>query len=181
MGVYIDGMEMPTIGRILITLPSGRTLEVSADSTQNILREAKAVPVPEHGDLVDRDEMREIAISLLNEAVTDQEADAIREMWSRLGQMPVYIPAEEEKTKESLCLNCQSKTCWNEGFDTGVHNCKAYSPYQSDTNYSRIRSLSIYEMADELQVLIDEAVWSGEGKSNNELLEWLQSPAEEGE
>ena len=91
------------------------------------------------------------------------------------------ISAEEEKTKESLCLNCQSKTCWNEGFDTGVHNCKAYSPYQSDTNYSRIRSLSIYEMADELQVLIDEAVWSGEGKSNNELLEWLQSPTVEDE
>lgn len=52
--------------------------------------------VPPHGDLVDRSEMREIAISLLDESVTDQEAYAIRKMWSRLGQMPVYIPAEEE-------------------------------------------------------------------------------------
>lgn len=52
-------------------------------------------PVPPHGDLVDRAEIREIAISLLDKAVTDQEANAIREMWSRLGQMPVYIPAEE--------------------------------------------------------------------------------------
>lgn len=60
----------------------------------------EAVPVPPHGDLVDRDEMREIAISLLNEAVTDQEANAIRDMWLHLGQMPVYIPADpgEEET-----------------------------------------------------------------------------------
>lgn len=54
------------------------------------------VSVPAHGDLVDRAEMRGIAISLLDKAVTDQEANAIREMWSRLGQMPVYIPEEEE-------------------------------------------------------------------------------------
>lgn len=50
--------------------------------------------VPPHGDLVDRAEMREIAISLLDEAVTDQEAYAIRKMWFRLGKMPVYIPAD---------------------------------------------------------------------------------------
>ena len=56
---------------------------------------AEVEEVPPHGDLVDRAEMREIAISLLDEAVTDQEANAIREMWSRLGQMPVYIPAED--------------------------------------------------------------------------------------
>lgn len=60
--------------------------------------------VPPHGDLVDRAEMREIAISLLDKAVTDQEANAIREMWSRLGQMPVYIPAEEA----SECLNAST-------------------------------------------------------------------------
>ena len=57
---------------------------------------AEVEELPPHGDLVDRSEMREIAISLLDEAVTDQEAYAIRKMWPRLGQMPVYIPAEEE-------------------------------------------------------------------------------------
>ena len=56
---------------------------------------AEVEELPPHGDLVDRSEMREIAISLLDKAVTDQEANAIREMWSRLGQMPEYIPAEE--------------------------------------------------------------------------------------
>ena len=32
-------------GRILIVFPSGRVLEVSADATQEIFRETKAVPV----------------------------------------------------------------------------------------------------------------------------------------
>ena len=59
MGVYIKGMEMPTVGRILIVLPSGRTLEVSADSAQNIFREAQAVPVPPHGRLIDADALYE--------------------------------------------------------------------------------------------------------------------------
>lgn len=59
MGVYIKGLNMPTVGRILITLPSGRTLEVSADNTQNILGEAKAVPVPPHGRVIDADALVE--------------------------------------------------------------------------------------------------------------------------
>lgn len=54
------------------------------------------VELPPHGDLVDRAEMREIAIFLLDKAVTDQEANAIREMWSHLGQMPVIIPADKD-------------------------------------------------------------------------------------
>ena len=110
MGVYIKGMEMPTncwscrmfyncyaceghycrcaaLGEVI-----GKDSEVLRDKRRD---DCPLVPVPPHGDLVDRAEMREIAISLLDKAVTDQEANAIREMWSRLGQMPAYIPAEE--------------------------------------------------------------------------------------
>ncbi len=53
MSVLIKGMKMPTSGRILIVFPSGRALEVSADATQKIFRETKAVPVPPHGRLID--------------------------------------------------------------------------------------------------------------------------------
>ena len=45
MSILIEGMEMPIGGRILIVFPSGRVLEVSADATQEIFRETKAVPV----------------------------------------------------------------------------------------------------------------------------------------
>ena len=77
MGVYIDGMEMPMGGRILIVFPSGRVLEVSADATQDIFRETQAVPVPPHGDLIDRDAYA-------------YPGDLIYE--------PVIIPAEEGET-----------------------------------------------------------------------------------
>ena len=95
MGIYIKGMEMPKDDEILCIdiHPDGK---VCIDLDLRCKQVASAAPVPEHGDLIDRDEMREIAISLLDKAVTDQEANAIREMWSRLGQMPVFIPAEGE-------------------------------------------------------------------------------------
>lgn len=107
MGVYIKDMDMPKEGFVEVLIRDDGTVQQTGQSYRldgtdyytpyvgEMPVVYKAVPVPKHGDLVDRDEMRAIAISLLNEAVTDQEADAIREMWSRLGQMPVYIPAEE--------------------------------------------------------------------------------------
>ena len=59
MGIYIKDIEMPTVGHILITFPSGRTLEVSADKTQNILREAQAISITQHGRLGDLDKLVE--------------------------------------------------------------------------------------------------------------------------
>ena len=105
MSVYIPGMEKSKtcafcrfceeladtqLGSCAFCVVDGKTRV--ADTPP---KDCPLVPVPEHGDLVDRDTMREIAISLLDEAVTDQEAYGIRKMWSRLGQMPVYISAEE--------------------------------------------------------------------------------------
>lgn len=55
MSILIKGMKMPISGRILIVFPSGRVLEVSADATQDIFRETKAVPVLPHGKLIDVD------------------------------------------------------------------------------------------------------------------------------
>ncbi len=101
MGVYLPNVDMPKdcmgcqfgVDGLCVAMNPARTRNWSAKETTNY---CPLVPVPPHGDLVDRSEMREIAISLLDKAVTDQEANAIREMWSRLGQMTVYIPAEEE-------------------------------------------------------------------------------------
>ena len=93
MSILIKGMEMPKAPVLFCIHPDGK---VFAD-LEGGWREYKAIPVPPHGDLVDRAELREIASSLRDEAVTDQEAYAIRKMWFRLGQMPVYIPAEEDE------------------------------------------------------------------------------------
>lgn len=111
MGVYID-MEMPKNCfdcKLCYDAFYCKVLEIGFyddrdkeyrqegfDPETARLQGCPLIHVPPHGDLVDRAEILEIAISLLDEAVTDQEAYAIRKMWSRLGQMPVYIPAEEE-------------------------------------------------------------------------------------
>lgn len=105
MGVYID-MEMPTScykcpmrrrhGMDLVCpIVHERFSIADINILEYRLDNCPLVPVPPHGDLVDRAEIREIAVSLLDKAVTDQEANAIREMWSHLRQMPVFIPAEE--------------------------------------------------------------------------------------
>ena len=115
MGLYIKGMEMPKSCSVCPMLEGDRMdglchaaskwldddehwawyVYPEGDMDDSKPCNCPLVSVQPHGDLVDRDEMREIAISLLDKAVTDQEANAIREMWSRLGQMPVFIPAEE--------------------------------------------------------------------------------------
>ena len=102
MSLIIKDMKMPTVGRILITFPSGRTLEVSADNTQNILGEAKAVPVPPHGRLGDLDRLERMFADIDSAPYScfDGEepfysaADAAQII--RLA--PTIIPAEEGET-----------------------------------------------------------------------------------
>lgn len=97
MGLYIN-MEMPTVGRILIIFPSGRTLEVSADNTQNILGETKAVPVPPHGDLISREWLIDIALHLMNTAKNDDIANGVKWLLQYIIDSPTIIPADDKDT-----------------------------------------------------------------------------------
>lgn len=98
MSIYIEGMKIPTAGRILIILPSGRTLEVSADSTQNIFGEAQAVPVPPHGRLGDLDK-QDVQIESLIErhlhGYTKSTWDFVCELRDILKRNITIIPAEK--------------------------------------------------------------------------------------
>ena len=49
MGVYIKGMEMPTKGYRLILIHADGTVQTSSGETT-------AIPVPPHGDLINRNE-----------------------------------------------------------------------------------------------------------------------------
>ena len=82
MGVYINGMEMPTKGYRLIL--------VHADGTaQTTDGETTAVPVPPHGDLIDRD-----ALDIPYDICDGNEA------MDFVNASPTVIPAEpgEEET-----------------------------------------------------------------------------------
>lgn len=98
MSVLIKGMGMPLGGRILIVFPSGRVLEVSADATQDIFRETKAILVPPHGDLVDKQQMTETNEQHYLVCKGEPNADYAREVVLRmLDQAPTIIEAEVEE------------------------------------------------------------------------------------
>jgi hypothetical protein len=96
MGLYIPNMQMPTGGRILIVFPSGRVLEVSADETQDIFREAKAFPVPPHGDSIDRAALL-VKINKIcdrRDAGIISDLTCLQQITSALRHASTIIPAE---------------------------------------------------------------------------------------
>lgn len=90
MVVYIKGMEMPTTPVLFCVHPDGK---VFAD-LEGEWRAYKAVPVPPHGDLIDR---REAIIDANERAydfwLSDDEVNATIQF---LKEQPTIIPASEE-------------------------------------------------------------------------------------
>lgn len=85
MGVYIKGLEMPKAGL-------STTINIHADGTVYVYgtyptETHKAVPVPPHGDLIDRD------------ALMDSDGDLWDGMWGwsgvQIANAPTIIGAEE--------------------------------------------------------------------------------------
>lgn len=59
MSILIKGMEMPKNTTLIVISPDG-TVEVSRhEGIDWITLKEKAIPVPSHGDLEDRDKLRE--------------------------------------------------------------------------------------------------------------------------
>ena len=94
MGIYIQNMKIPAAGHILIILPSGRTLEVTADSTQNILREAKAIPIPPHGRLKDYDRIMKEYNEWFSKTESREYENMFYALQMAINGSPTIIPAE---------------------------------------------------------------------------------------
>ncbi len=97
MAIYIKGIEMPTDCAMLLKIfPDGR---VGVPVHRNwmgtmVVNDAEAVPVPPHGDLIDRAELVDSFDSsdFWNPSAEDNCFAAIHVVNS----MPTIIPAEEE-------------------------------------------------------------------------------------
>ena len=61
MGIYISGMEMPKPGQIiLVEIDENGDVFAAYDGGRTKLTQHKAVPVPEHGDLIDKHDAQKL-------------------------------------------------------------------------------------------------------------------------
>lgn len=185
MGLYIPNMQMPTGGRILIVFPSGRVLEVSADETQDIFREAKAFPVPPHGDLISR-ETAKLYHSYLVDERTDIRVPAIP--LSVLNVVPTIIPEDHIGDANQMVNNdyagLKVKYIVHKASNGElVDDCFVLRP---DKDQAAIAALNAYADATENQVLAaDIRKWLSSIISAEPRVikwrEWNRIGAEEGE
>ena len=85
MGIYIKGMEMPKVPTRFIIFDDGR-VEDEDDSAYKY----SAVPVPPHGELIDRDKFRETMF------IGEQCLYSWDEIEDAIDYAPTIIPASEE-------------------------------------------------------------------------------------
>ena len=91
MGVYIKGIEMPKEGNwaTIRIYPDGSCAVPNWQGDCTFIKDAKAIPVSSHGDLIDRNEPIERALRL------NLYAKELIEMM--LTTAPIIIPAEESE------------------------------------------------------------------------------------
>lgn len=95
-GIYIHGMEMPKRGHtVTITIVgSGETYVEYYDCKPHVEEtiEYKAIPVPPHGDLIDKSGVEVLSWT---ENPEKDFADGVLFVLDKLDELPVVIPAEE--------------------------------------------------------------------------------------
>ena len=92
-GIYIPNMEMPKDEEIILVYPDGNAAlfaRMDIDVLDFALKDSKAIPVPDHGDLIDRDTALD---SLMNGMVMtgnqSRAMDCLNEIY-----VPTIIPAD---------------------------------------------------------------------------------------
>lgn len=100
MSVYIKGMEMPTScwrcplclmvdPDTYLCIPNGTKFDATFEAIDHIVLDCPLIPVPPHGDLIDRDE-------LLAKQFTDDHDDYVVYA-DDIDEMPTIIPASKEE------------------------------------------------------------------------------------
>ena len=99
MGIYLPNMEMPRKGQMLVIFPDG-TSYVCFNGMRERLAQTTAIPVPEHGDLIERDKLsKRIKEETINQA--EFYADrwhpvvlAYGDCYGKVQNAPTIIPAD---------------------------------------------------------------------------------------
>lgn len=95
MSILIRGMAMPTDGSMIFAIrPDGMVEDVMGCYV------GKAIPVPLHGDLIDRDALMDdiIGSMVFSGREVPKEAAIVQKVLDIVGDANAIIPAEEEET-----------------------------------------------------------------------------------
>ena len=92
MGIYIDGMEMPKEGSwtTVRIYPDGTCAVPNWQGDCTLIKDTKAVPVPPHGDLIDREPF----VQFIKTHWDSYDQWFVEQLEAR----PTIIPAEEGET-----------------------------------------------------------------------------------
>lgn len=95
MNILIKGMEMPKEGDLLCIniYPDGKVcINLDLDCKQV----ATAIPVPPHGDLIDRYDLKNKEITIDYDERDDTFEDGLLFVTDLINNAPIIIPAEKE-------------------------------------------------------------------------------------
>ena len=98
MSILIKGMEIPTkeYGKMVVTIyPSGHVVEYLGDMGRDF---GTAIPVPPHGDLIDREALMDdiIGSMVFSGRNVPKEAAVVQKVLDIVGDANAIIPASEE-------------------------------------------------------------------------------------
>lgn len=95
MAVLIEGMEMPLPGtfNIIYIYSDGQVHMPSWGKGMTPTNGVKAIPIPPHGDLIDREGLQDI-IGQLN--LNWEYGQGVSDCWDALLDAPAIIPASED-------------------------------------------------------------------------------------
>lgn len=92
MGVYIKGMEMPKNEPMLVKINPDGSVSTTA---KNNYRKYEAIPVPDHGDLIDRGKLGTPAI-IEEDTLWRGRVETEVFLASTINNAPTIIPADKE-------------------------------------------------------------------------------------
>lgn len=95
-GIYIKGMEMPKAGnwKTIRIYYDGTCAEPNWQGDCKVMKGCEAVPVPDHGDLIDRDEL----INRVDLFIDSAAGVANMAVWAGdVADAPAVIPAERSE------------------------------------------------------------------------------------
>ena len=93
-GVYIKGMEMPKDRpQLLWVYPNGKALTVQSDVDP--WKELQAVPIPEHGRVIDADKIGLTNFEIILCQKGNPYKNALEMLLKKIENAPTIIPAEE--------------------------------------------------------------------------------------